>query len=259
MRKITLIILLIFIIVAGYIFIGSLLSDKSNESNSTARLIVVSQTQKIKSDTKSQVEVNVKHKEGITTEDKLSEVKNTQSKIVKHINSPKLNIDNINILYGDALSGFFTVSDVYNHNTKNDCYLIINNKVYDVSSYIGYHPAGSRVIASRCGKEVTGIFASIHSNRAWDLLARYQIGAVSSGQQNLAPQILTAISDALKKANPDSDIIYVRPKNNFYIAKIIYNGKFYEVHIGDKGEILKEEIGKDESDWSLWDSDFDDV
>ncbi len=72
----------------------------------------------------------------------------------------------------------FTLNEAAKHSTESDCYLVINNKVYDASSYIGKHPGGRDTIISNCGKEVTGIFAQIHSNRAWDLLAKYQIGII---------------------------------------------------------------------------------
>ena len=74
------------------------------------------------------------------------------------------------------VSAGFTLTEVAQHSTKNDCYLAINNKVYNVSSYIGNHPGGAQKIISNCGGEVTGIFAAIHSNFAWDLLTKYYIG-----------------------------------------------------------------------------------
>jgi cytochrome b involved in lipid metabolism len=70
----------------------------------------------------------------------------------------------------------YTAVEVAKHASANDCYLIINNKVYDVTSYIYQHPGGPDKIISNCGKEVTGIFAAIHSNFAWDLLKKYYIG-----------------------------------------------------------------------------------
>lgn len=74
------------------------------------------------------------------------------------------------------ISGALTLSEVTKHSTRNDCYLIINNKVYNVSSYIGNHPGGVKKITKNCGGEVTGIFTAIHSNFAWDLLSQYYIG-----------------------------------------------------------------------------------
>lgn len=74
----------------------------------------------------------------------------------------------------------FTLDQVRMHSTKNDCYLVVKNNVYDVSSYISSHPGGKQNITTRCGTEVTGIFAQIHSNKAWDLLAKYKIGTLAN-------------------------------------------------------------------------------
>lgn len=70
-----------------------------------------------------------------------------------------------------------SMAEVTRHSSVRDCYLVVNNNVYDVTSYINYHPGGSDYIISYCGTEVTGIFASIHSNRAWDLLKKFIRGA----------------------------------------------------------------------------------
>jgi len=147
------------------------------------------------------------------------------------------------------------------HSNPNDCYLVINQNVYDVSSFIGSHPGGSRQITSRCGKEVSGIFAQIHSNRAWDLLAKYKIAVLANSNSATTNPVnldLKTIESALRKANPNSEIVNVKPQNNSYIAKIIYNNKLYEVHLDSTGKITKEEIQNDEYDWSLWDTDTDD-
>lgn len=74
-----------------------------------------------------------------------------------------------------------TRSEVAKHTSQNDCYLIINNKVYNVSSFFGSHPGGNERILEYCGKEATGIFASIHSNYAWDLLSGYFAGNLTGG------------------------------------------------------------------------------
>lgn len=79
-----------------------------------------------------------------------------------------------------ASTTIFTLAQVATHATSSDCYLIINNNVYNVSDYLSRHPGGQSSIISRCGHEVSGIFASIHSNRAWDLLTNYKIGQIGN-------------------------------------------------------------------------------
>lgn len=72
----------------------------------------------------------------------------------------------------------YTLEEVATHSSEEDCYLVVGTNVYDVSNYKDEHPGGVKNITDRCGTEVTGIFTSIHSNRAWDLLGDYVIGEV---------------------------------------------------------------------------------
>ncbi len=74
----------------------------------------------------------------------------------------------------------FTLEEVATHNTRDDCYLVIRNNVYDVSNFIDSHPGGVQRISEQCGQEVSGLFAQIHSNRAWDLLVDYKIGTIQN-------------------------------------------------------------------------------
>ncbi|MFH1668034.1 MAG: cytochrome b5-like heme/steroid binding domain-containing protein [Candidatus Komeilibacteria bacterium] len=149
-------------------------------------------------------------------------------------------------------------NEIARHNTTKDCYLMINNNVYDVSLYINMHPGGKKIITTNCGREVTGIFARIHSNRAWDLLKNYKIGQLANDNINTTPLSLNAIEVGLQKANPDAEIVNVKPKNNLYLAKIIYQNKLYEIHLDLTGNIISEEVESAEYDWSLWDTDQDD-
>jgi len=157
--------------------------------------------------------------------------------------------------------GTFTTTEVTKHNTANDCYLIINNNVYDVSPYIDMHPGGRSIITSRCGEKVTGIFARIHSNRAWDLLKNFKVGSVVKTQTIASTNIkvtLDMIKRGLSASNPNAEIINVRPLKDSYVSKIIYQGKLYEVHIDKNRNITKEEVQSDEFNWSKWNSDNDD-
>lgn len=48
-----------------------------------------------------------------------------------------------------------TSEEVSKHNSRGDCWIVIDDKVYDVTSYISRHPASPDLIASRCGKDAT--------------------------------------------------------------------------------------------------------
>jgi DMSO/TMAO reductase YedYZ molybdopterin-dependent catalytic subunit/cytochrome b involved in lipid metabolism/ferredoxin-NADP reductase len=65
---------------------------------------------------------------------------------------------------------FMTKSEVRKHATYDDCYIIIDNKVFDCTYYMKDHPGGDRSIMNFAGKDCTNIFNSIHSDLAWKLI-----------------------------------------------------------------------------------------
>jgi len=76
-----------------------------------------------------------------------------------------------------------TIDEVAKHNSENDCWLLIGNKVYDVTSYLTSHPGGKPIIVKYCGKDGTAGFSSKdkvkavdHSKMAHDLLGQYLVG-----------------------------------------------------------------------------------
>lgn len=41
---------------------------------------------------------------------------------------------------------YFTKEEVAKHDTEDDCWMIIHNKVYDVTEYVGEHPGGEVIL-----------------------------------------------------------------------------------------------------------------
>lgn len=73
----------------------------------------------------------------------------------------------------------YKLSQVAAHNTKNDCWLMIHNKVYDVTKFLSEHPGGEEVLLDVAGTESTDAFEDVgHSNDARDMLVDYLIGDV---------------------------------------------------------------------------------
>lgn len=70
----------------------------------------------------------------------------------------------------------FTLTEVATHSSPDDCYLVIENNVYNVSSFINTHPGGRENITNNCGQEVTGLFYTIHANKVWNLLGQFYVG-----------------------------------------------------------------------------------
>lgn len=84
-----------------------------------------------------------------------------------------------------TVSGTVTLNtvEISKHNSASDCWLIISNKVYDVTKYLNSHPGSPSTIISYCGKDGTQGFATKdigvpHSQTASNLLNSFLLGNV---------------------------------------------------------------------------------
>lgn len=81
----------------------------------------------------------------------------------------------------EAVNEVFSAEEVAEHATPEDCWMIIEDVVYDFSDYIPTHPAPPDVMAPWCGREATeGMrtkgYGNDHSDRAWEMMSEYRIG-----------------------------------------------------------------------------------
>ena len=53
----------------------------------------------------------------------------------------------------------YTIEDVRQHSTEDDCWQAINGKVYDLTEAIGPHPGGQAILEG-CGTEVAFLLSS---------------------------------------------------------------------------------------------------
>ena len=55
----------------------------------------------------------------------------------------------------------YTLKTVAQHNTPDDCWLIVRGKVYDVTGWAAQHPGGNMIFV-KAGGECTQLFDSYH-------------------------------------------------------------------------------------------------
>lgn len=55
-----------------------------------------------------------------------------------------------------------TMQEVEQHNTSEDCWVVLNGKVYDLSIFHKEHPGGSQIITQNAGKDVSNLFNPVH-------------------------------------------------------------------------------------------------
>jgi len=100
-------------------------------------------------------------------------------------NQPSNQFTSTNPSAGGQTNKLISISEVAQHNTLANCWIIVNNKIYDVSRYLKFnlHPGENVTITPYCGKEATKAFDTKdrsnpkpHSTNANSMLTDYYVG-----------------------------------------------------------------------------------
>ena len=79
------------------------------------------------------------------------------------------------------MSNVYTYQEIAEHNSPKDTWIIIDNKVYDVSKFLDEHPGGDEIIYEQAGRDATEYFLDIgHSDDALKLLKSKCVGTVDT-------------------------------------------------------------------------------
>ncbi|KAJ6184385.1 hypothetical protein N7519_005686 [Penicillium mononematosum] len=88
----------------------------------------------------------------------------------------------------------FDASEVAAHNTKNDIFVIIHGKVYDITNYVRDHPGGADVLIDVAGTDATAAYEDVgHSEDASEILETYFIGTVKDAHEFVQPKVVRVI------------------------------------------------------------------
>jgi len=75
--------------------------------------------------------------------------------------------------------GYF-MDEVMRHNMKDDCWIVIDDKVYDITDFIPVHPGGQNLICTVAGKDASDFFHQLHHPMILDIFGvDYCIGTVT--------------------------------------------------------------------------------
>lgn len=72
-----------------------------------------------------------------------------------------------------------TLEEMSMHNSEDDCYVAIDENVYDLTSYIPKHPAGPESIIESCGTDASEPFKNEHERDMSDQLPEFYVAPLS--------------------------------------------------------------------------------
>ncbi|KAI3377906.1 hypothetical protein L3Q82_009035 [Scortum barcoo] len=102
-------------------------------------------------------------------------------------NGPATNVEE----NGEAAEGgvnYYTLEEIRVHNMSHDTWVIIHDKIYDITSFLEEHPGGEEVLLEQGGADATESFEDVgHSTDAREMLEQYYIGELHMDDRKKEP------------------------------------------------------------------------
>ncbi|KAK5814929.1 hypothetical protein F5H01DRAFT_344544 [Linnemannia elongata] len=102
----------------------------------------------------------------------------------------------------------YSVQQVQAHKSEDSCWVIHNNNVYDVSSFVQDHPGGEEYILDHAGEDISVLMSDklshAHSEGAYEMLDEFLIGSLDTTTTSTTTATTTATaasSVATKRVN----------------------------------------------------------
>ncbi|GJQ84112.1 hypothetical protein Trydic_g12085 [Trypoxylus dichotomus] len=71
----------------------------------------------------------------------------------------------------------FSLEEIADHDNVRDCWIVVYDRIYDITGFIKEHPGGADVLLEHAGRDATIAFRSTgHSSFAIKALEKYYVG-----------------------------------------------------------------------------------
>lgn len=70
----------------------------------------------------------------------------------------------------------YSKAEVARHNKRTDCWIIIKDKVFDVTSYVEEHPGGDAILDHAGDDSTEGFYGPQHATRVFEMIDDFCIG-----------------------------------------------------------------------------------
>ncbi|XP_053660847.1 cytochrome b5 [Anopheles marshallii] len=82
----------------------------------------------------------------------------------------------------------YSLAEVAQHNKPTDLWMVIHEKVYDVTKFLHEHPGGEEVLIEWAGKEATAEFDDVgHSTDAKEQMKQFLVGELIEADRKKKP------------------------------------------------------------------------
>ncbi|CAD5234508.1 unnamed protein product [Bursaphelenchus xylophilus] len=90
----------------------------------------------------------------------------------------------------------FRAAEVAQHNSAESCWIILDEKIYDVSKFVLEHPGGEEVILNLAGQDCTNEFNDVgHSSDARAMAEDYLIGKLHPEDSNNSKEPVATLNE----------------------------------------------------------------
>jgi len=93
-----------------------------------------------------------------------------------------------------------SMEEVAKHNTKEDCWVVLYGKAYDLTKFAKVHPGGSKLITDAAGMDATAIFDPIHPKDIMDKLLKPSLTMGVVDAATIKPEHVAKAPEAHKPA-----------------------------------------------------------
>jgi len=93
------------------------------------------------------------------------------------------------------------MEDVAKHNTKEDCWVVLYGKAYDLTKFAKVHPGGAKLITDAAGMDATALFDPIHPKDIMDKLLKPSLTMGTVDPATIKPEHIAKPPEK-KKAAP---------------------------------------------------------